>query len=55
MVILISYQASLITQLVKNPHAMQETLVHVLCQEDPSEKGWATHSRIPWLPLWLSW
>ena len=31
--------ASLIAQLVKNPPAMQETLVQVLCREDMLEKG----------------
>ena len=31
--------ASLIAQLVKNPPAMQETLVRLLGQEDPLEKG----------------
>ena len=31
--------ASLIAQLVKNPPAMQETLVRFLGQEDPLEKG----------------
>ena len=31
--------ASLIAQLVKNPPAMQETLVHFLGGEDPLEKG----------------
>ena len=31
--------ASLIAQLVKNPSAMQETLVRLLNQEDPLEKG----------------
>ena len=46
-------RASLIAQLVKNPPAMQETLVQSLGQEDPLEKGKATHSsildwRIPW-------
>ena len=40
-------------QLVKNPPAIQETLVQFLGQEDPLEKGKATHSgilawRIPW-------
>ena len=30
---------SLIAQLVKNPPAMQETLVQFLSQEDPLEKG----------------
>ena len=39
--------------LVKNPPAMQETLVQSLGWEDPLEKGKATHSsilawRIPW-------
>ena len=43
---------SLIAQLVKNPPAMQEALVQVLGEEDPLEKGEATHSRI--LGLWLS-
>ena len=42
-------------QLVKNPSAMQETLVQILGQEDPLEKGSATHSSILGLPLWLSW
>ena len=45
--------ASLITQSVKNPPAMQETLVRFLCWEDLLQKGKATHSsilawRIPW-------
>ena len=31
--------ASLIAQLVKNPPAMQETLVQFLGQEDPLEEG----------------
>ena len=31
-------------QVVKNPPAMQETQVHFLGQEDPLEKGMATHS-----------
>ena len=38
--------ASLIAQLVKNPSAMQETLVQFLGWEDPLEKGKATHSSI---------
>ena len=37
---------SLIAQLVKNPPAMQETLVRSLGWEDPLEKGKATHSNI---------
>ena len=42
--------ASLIAQLVKNPPAMQETPVQFLSQEDPLEKGKATHSSILGLP-----
>ena len=34
----------LIAQLIKNPPAMQETLVRSLGQEDLLEKGMATHS-----------
>ena len=39
--------------MVKNPPAMQETQVQSLGQEDPLEKGMATHSsilawRMPW-------
>ena len=45
--------ASLVAQLVKNPPAMKQTWVRSLGQEDPREKGKATHSsilawRIPW-------
>jgi len=47
--------SSLITQLVKNPSAMQKTPVQFLGQEDSLEKGYATHSSILVLPLWLSW
>ena len=32
-------RASLVAQMVKNPPAMQETLVQFLSQEDPLEKG----------------
>ena len=46
---------SLVTQLVKNLPAMQETPVQFLSQEDPLEKGYATHSSICGLPWWLSW
>ena len=40
-------------QMVKNPPASQETWIRHLGQEDPLEKGMATHSstlawRIPW-------
>ena len=48
------YTASLVAQMVKNLPAMQETWVLSLGQEDPLEKGMATHStilawRIPWI------
>ena len=33
--------------MVKNQHVMQETQVRSLGQEDPLEKGMATHSSIP--------
>ena len=44
----------LVAQTVKNLPAMQETWVPSLSQEDPLEKGKATHSsilawRIPWV------
>ena len=41
--------ASLVAQMVKNMPAMQETCVQSLGQEEPLEKGMATHSSI------LSW
>ena len=41
--------ASLVTQLVKNPPAMQETWVRFLGWEDPLEKGQATHSSLVFL------
>ena len=45
--------ASLVAQVVKNLHAMQETQVQSLGQEDLLEKGMAIHFsilawRIPW-------
>ena len=45
--------SSLVAQMVKNPPAMQEIWVQSLRQEDPLEKGMATHSNIlareiPW-------
>ena len=40
--------------MVKNPPAMQETQVQFLGQEDPLEKGQATHSSIPaWRIPWI--
>ena len=42
-----------VTQMVKNPPAMQETQVQSLDWEDPLEKGIATHSSIlAWRILW---
>ena len=38
--------ASLVAQLVKSLPAVQETLVRFLGQEDPLEKGQATHPSI---------
>ena len=42
-----------VAQLVKNPPAVQETWIQSLGEEDPLEKGKATHSsilawRVPW-------
>ena len=47
------YPVSQVAELVKNPPAMQETLILFLGWEDPLEKGTVTHSsilawRIPW-------
>ena len=42
--------ASLVAQLLKNPPAMQKTLVLFLGREVPLEKGRATHSSILGLP-----
>ena len=44
------FMGFLIAQLVKNPPAMQETLLWFLGQEDPLEKGQATHCSILGLP-----
>ena len=41
-----SYLAILVAQMVKNLPAMQEIQVSSLGQEDPLEKGLATHSNI---------
>ena len=51
--VLVLMGASSGTQTVKNPPAMQESWVRSMDQEDPLEKGMATHSsirawRIPW-------
>ena len=47
------FRASLVTQMIKNLASMWETWVQSLGQEDPMEKGMATHSsifawKIPW-------
>ena len=45
--------ASLVTQIVKNLLAMQETQVRSLGGEDPLEKGMAIHpSILAWRILW---
>ena len=46
-------RASLLAQMEENPSAMHETWVRSMGQEDPLERGMATHSsilvwRIPW-------
>ena len=49
-------RASLITQLVKNQLAVQETLIRFLGREDPLEKRKATHTSIlDWRILWTVW
>ena len=55
----LTFRASLIAQMVKNPPAMRETWVRSLGWKDPLEKGKATHSsilawRIPWT-IYSSW
>ena len=61
LIFLLTYnQASLVTQLVKNPPAKWETWVWSLGWEDPLEKGKATHSsilawRIPWTVESMGW
>ena len=46
-------RASLVAQLVKNPPAVQETLVGFLGWEDALEEGMETHSSIPaWRIPW---
>ena len=42
----LSLLVSLVGQIIKNLPAMQETQVQFLGQEDPLEKGMATHSSI---------
>ena len=40
-------ESELTIQMVKNPPAVQETLVQSLGWEDPLEKGAAAHSSVP--------
>ena len=48
------FWASLMAQIVKNLPAMQKTQVQSLGQEDPREKGTATHASILiWRILWI--
>ena len=48
-----SYWASLVTQLVSNLPAMEETCVHSLGWEDPLENAEPTHSSIlAWRIAW---
>ena len=47
-------KASLVTQLVRNPPPMQETLVQFLGWDVPLEKGTAIHSSIlAWRIAWI--
>ena len=43
---MVTFGASLVAQLVKNPPAMQETPVRFLSQEDLLEKGSAIHATL---------
>ena len=46
-------RTSLVAQMVRNLHTMQETWVQSLGQEDPLEKEMATHFSIPtWRISW---
>ena len=45
-IVILSTISSLVAQVVKNPPAMQETLVQSLGWDDPLEKGKATHASI---------
>ena len=58
--VLTSLWVSLVAEMVKSLPAMRETRVQALAQEDPLEKGMASHFsilawRIPWTeePDWL--
>ena len=50
---MVSFRASLVAQMVKNPPAMWETWVPSLGWEDPLEKGMAVHASIlAWRTPW---
>ena len=50
----LAFSDLLVSQMVKNLPAMQETQVQFLGQEDPLEKGMATYSRIlAWKIAWI--
>ena len=49
---IIHVRASLVAQTVKSLPAMQETWIQFLSQEEPLEKGMATHSSIAWRIPW---
>ena len=52
----LSYGASLVAQLLKNPPAVQETQVRSLDQEDLWGKGMGTHSSIlAWESPWADY
>ena len=43
-----------VAQMVKNPPTMQETWIQFLDQEEPLEKGMATHSSmLAWRMSWI--
>ena len=51
--VLLDLRTPQVAQMVKNLPAVQEIQVQSLCQEDPLEKGMATHSRtLAWRTPW---
>ena len=44
--VILEYGSSQVAQMVKNPHAVQETWAQSLGWDDPLEKGMAAHSSI---------
>ena len=52
---ILAFTLKKVAHTVKNPPAMQETQVRSLGQEDPLEKGMATHSSIPACPWRIPW